>query len=224
MRAMILAAGRGERMQALTLSRPKPLLTVGKHYLIEYAILQCQAAGITHIVINVSYHADQIMQALGDGSRYGVSIAYSIEKERLETGGGIVQALPLLGDAPFVVLSSDVITAYPLANLPRSLSGLAHLVLVPNPSFHPAGDFGLINQTVDREASPKYTFGNVSVLHPDLFAGCTATHFPLNQLLFEAIAQQLITGEIYHGPWYNVGNPSQLAEVQALVNSTSLLS
>lgn len=224
MRAMILAAGRGERMQALTLSRPKPLLTVGKHYLIEYAILQCQAAGITDIVINVCYHADQIMQALGDGSRYGVSIAYSVEKERLETGGGIVNALPLLGDQPFVVLASDIISAYDLKKLCVMGDGLAHLVLVPNPGFHTNGDFGLMNGWVSVEATPKYTFGSIGILHPALFEGCQPVRFPLRDVFIKAMAQPLITGEIYHGPWYNVGNPSQLAEVQALVNSTSLLS
>lgn len=218
MRAMILAAGRGERMGALTAKRPKPLLKVGDSYLIEYAIKQCQRAHITDIVINVAYHADQLQAALGDGSRYGVNIIYSIESERLETGGGIVKALPLLGNEPFVVLSGDVISTYSLLNLPVLRNTLAHLVLVPNPDFHPQGDFGLVNSLVAFDTLPSYTFGNISVLHPDLFLGCEATYFPLSQVLFPAIQKQRISGEIYKGPWYNVGNPSQLASIQSLAS------
>lgn len=216
MRAMILAAGRGERMGALTDALPKPLLKVGDHYLIEHAIFQCQRAGITELVMNLSYHGELIKAALGNGSRYGVRITYSHEPERLETGGGIVNALPLLGDEPFVVLSADVISDYNLNQLPALSHQWAHLVLVPNPDFHNAGDFGLIDGCVDVAASPKYTFGNISVLHPALFQGCELKRFPLREVFMKAIAAQKMTGEIYHGPWYNVGNPSQLAEVQTL--------
>lgn len=222
MRVMILAAGRGERMGELTKRCPKPLLRVGNRALIEYALYQCKVAGFTEVVINVSYHADQIMDTLGDGSRFGLSITYSIEPERLETGGGIVKALPLLGDQPFIVLSGDVITGVPLAKLPRTLNSLAHLVLVPNPDFHPQGDFGLHEGFLTRHTQPTYTFGNVGVYHPDLFAGCEVRPFPLNQLLFPAIEKQQITGEIYQGPWYNVGNPVQLADINRHAG-TSLL-
>jgi MurNAc alpha-1-phosphate uridylyltransferase len=222
MRGMILAAGRGERMGALTEATPKPLLKIGHHYLIEYAIAQCQRAGITELVINLAYHGDQIKAALGDGSRYGVDIAYSQEAERLETGGGIVNALSLLGDQPFVVLSSDVVSAYDLKRLPTLRDQLGHLVLVDNPEFHRQGDFGLVDGRLNMTAMPKYTFGNISVLHPILFNGCEPVRFPLRDVLIKAITAQKISGELYQGAWYNVGNPSQLAEVQMLASPDSL--
>lgn len=222
MRVMILAAGRGERMGELTKRCPKPLLRVGNRALIEYALYQCKLANFTEVVINVSYHGDQIMETLGDGSRFGLSITYSIEPERLETGGGIVKALPLLGSDPFIVLSGDVITGVALEKLPRTLNSLAHLVLVPNPDFHPQGDFGFQAGLLNRHTQPRYTFGNVGVYHPDLFAGCDVHPFPLNQLLFPAIEKQQITGEIYQGPWYNVGTPAQLADINRHAG-TSLL-
>lgn len=222
MRGMILAAGRGERMGALTDATPKPLLKIGKHYLIEYAIAQCQRAGITELVINLAYHGDQIKAALGDGSRYGVDIAYSLEAERLETGGGIVQALPLLGDEPFVVLASDVIATYDLRQLPLLHDRLAHLVFVPNPGFHTNGDFGLVNGWVNLESQPKYTYGSIGVLHPALFEGCEPVRFPLRDVFIKAITFQKMSGELYQGAWYNVGNPSQLAEVQMLASPDSL--
>lgn len=219
MRGMILAAGRGERMGDLTRAQPKPLLRVGKYALIEYALFAFQRAGITELVINVAYLGEQIQAALGDGSRYGVTIAYSVEAERLETGGGIYQALPLLGDEPFVVMSGDIITAYPLQQLPRELTGLAHLVLVPNPAFHPQGDFGLEKNVLTRQTAQQYTFGNVGVYHPDLFKHCEAGHFRLNQVLFPAIDAKQMTGELYHGAWYNVGDASQLSALNQLANN-----
>lgn len=219
---MILAAGRGERMGALTASTPKPLLKAGGHYLIEYVIQHLKQAGFTEIVINVAYRGEQIMQALGDGSRYGVHLAYSVEDERLETGGGILKALPLLGDAPFLVVSSDVVSDFPLATLPAEIVGLAHLVLVANPVYHPRGDFGLCDKLVDMDAKPAHTFANIGIYHPDLFVGCTPGHFPLNQLIFPAIRQAKVTGELYHGSWFNVGTPEQLsafAQSELAINS-----
>lgn len=213
MRAMILAAGRGERMGELTAHTPKPLLRINGEYLIVYAIASLARAGIHELVINVSYHGDQIKKALGDGSRYGVHIAYSEEAQRLETGGGIFKALPLLGNDPFLVVSSDVITDFPFATLPKQLEGLAHLVLVDNPDFHPKGDFGLVNGRVNQHAKPAFTYANIGVYHPALFSGCEPDHFPLNKLLFPAIDQAQVTGEYYQGIWYNVGTPANLAEI-----------
>jgi len=211
---MILAAGRGERMGALTASTPKPLLKAHGHYLIEYVIQHLRQSGITEIVVNVAYHGDQIMQALGNGSRYGVHLTYSVEEERLETGGGIYKALPLLGDTPFLVVSSDVVTDFPLHTLPAQISGLAHLVLVRNPDFHPRGDFGLREKLVDMDARPAHTFANIGIYHPDLFAACSPGYFPLNQLIFPAIRQEKVTGEVYRGCWFNIGTPEQLAEFE----------
>ncbi len=216
MRAMILAAGRGERMGELTLHTPKPLLKVGGHFLIEYAIANLKQADITDIVINIAYHQEQITAALGNGHAFGVDIVYSREKERLETGGGILQALPLLGDEPFVVLSSDVICDFPLQQLPKQPTGLAHLMLVANPDFHPRGDFGLVNEYVDMQAKPTYTFGNVGVYRKELFASSNPGHFPLNKLLFPAIERRQITGEFYTGSWFNIGTPEQLQEMNSL--------
>jgi MurNAc alpha-1-phosphate uridylyltransferase len=230
MRAMILAAGRGERMGELTLHTPKPLLQVGKYRLIEYAIYRLKQAKICDIIINVSYLGEQIQSALGDGSQYGVQIRYSLEKDRLETGGGILQALPLLGDEPFIVLSSDVICDYPLASLPKEPSGLAHLVLVANPEFHPAGDFGLNGQYINRQAQPSYTFGNIGVYRKELFVSAVPGRFPLNQLLFPAIDHQQVTGEVYRGQWYNVGSQAELhraredSNLRPLASETNTLS
>lgn len=218
MRAMILAAGRGERMGELTAQTPKPLLRVGEHCLIEYSIANLKRAGIEEIVINVSYHAEQIKTHLGDGKRYGVKLFYSEEKERLETGGGIFQALPLLGSDPFVVLSCDIITDFPLSTLPKQPTGLAHLVLVQNPSYHPRGDFGLVNDMVDLSAAPALTFANISVMRPELFANCDPGHFRLTKLLMPAIQNKQMTGECYQGLWYNVGTPDDLVQVRSRVN------
>lgn len=222
MRAMILAAGRGERMGALTSTTPKPLLRVGEKYMIEYALANLKQAGIHEIVINISYQAEQIKTALGDGSRYGVNIFYSEEKERLETGGGIFQALPQLGPEPFLVVSSDVITQYPLKQLTlHRLKSLAHLVLVDNPSFHPRGDFGLRDGYVAMDAEPRMTFGNIGIYHPDIFATSTPGFFPLNKILFAAIDKQQITGEHFIGAWFNIGTPTQLEEANLLLTANT---
>lgn len=218
MRAMILAAGRGERMGELTKHTPKPLLRVANKYLIEYAIDSLVRADIRDIVINVSYHAEQIKQALGDGKRYGVNITYLTETERLETGGGIFNALPYLGTDPFVLLSSDVITDYPLRQLPYNPKGLAHLVMVTNPSYHPKGDFGITNNYLDLNAKPSFTFGNVSILRPELFADCEPGHFRLTKLLIPAIENKQMTGEHYQGFWYNIGTPEDLAEINSILS------
>ncbi|MCD6039015.1 MAG: hddC 1 [Gammaproteobacteria bacterium] len=212
MRGMILAAGRGDRMGALTNVTPKPLLRAGKHYLIEYSIAALIKAGIREIVINISYGREQIKAALGNGERYGVIIYYSEEEERLETGGGILQALPLLGQAPFIVISSDIISSYDLQKLPKEPQALAHLVLVKNPPFHPQGDFSLEGRRIYSSSSPTFTFANIGVYRPELFVGCKLGRFPLGPLLHQAIARQQITGEYFAGQWHNIGTPEQLYE------------
>ncbi len=223
MRAMILAAGRGERMGSLTANAPKPLLYVAGKYLIEYAIFSLVKAGIKEIVINVSYQAEQIKTALGDGKRYGVTIFYSEEKERLETGGGIFHALPLLGEEPFIVLSSDIITDYPLHQLPQQPEGLAHLVMVDNPPYHPEGDFGLREGRLVMNVQPTFTFGNISIFRPEFFKNCEPGHFRLTTLLIPAVLANQITGEHYRGAWYNVGTPSDLQEVNLRAREDSNL-
>ena len=210
-------------MGELTQQTPKPLLQVAGHYLIEYALSNVKRAGITEVVINVSHLREQVMAALGDGSRYGMQIMYSEEPERLETGGGILQALPLLGDDPFVVLSADIISNYPIQQLPKQLKGLAHVVLVDNPAFHPRGDFGLMGEYVSLQATPRFTYANIGVYHPDLFAGCQAGYFPLNKLLLPAIEKQCITGEYFQGTWYNIGTTEQLNDVNLRAREDSNL-
>jgi MurNAc alpha-1-phosphate uridylyltransferase len=216
MRGMILAAGRGARMGALTEDKPKALLKIANRYLIEYSIEALLKADIREVVINVCYRGEQIMHALGDGSRYGMTFHYSEEEEALETGGGIFKALPLLGSDPFMVLSCDVITAFPLSTLLKKPEKLAHLVLVDNPSFHPTGDFCLHGKKVYLGGEQTLTFGNIGVYHPALFSHCMPGKFRLGSLLKHAIANEQVTGEHYQGVWHNVGTPGELSQVSCI--------
>jgi MurNAc alpha-1-phosphate uridylyltransferase len=210
MRAMILAAGRGERMGPLTESVPKPLLTLNGKYLIEYSIEALAQTGVRDIVINVCYKKEMLRAALGSGASYGVNLEYSEEETALETGGGIFQALPLLGAEPFLVISSDIITHFSLQSLPAEPLGLAHLVLVKNPSYHPEGDFCLVGNRLYFGKGETLTFGNIGIYRPDLFAGCKAGKFRLGEILKREVLQQNIHGELYTGPWFNIGSPDQL--------------
>lgn len=211
MKAMILAAGRGERLKPLTLKTPKPLLPVGDTTLLGHVLLQVRKAGITDVVINVHHLGDQIMQYAGDGSAFGLKIQYSIENTLLETGGGIFQALPLLGGNPFLVLSADVWTDYPLGQLITKKTNGAHLVFVDNPDFHLAGDYALDEAGFVRTDLPnKLTYANVGLLHPDLFCEEKGGVFRLNSVFQKAITKQQVTGERYAGVWYNVGTQREL--------------
>ncbi len=219
MKAMILAAGRGLRLRPLTDSTPKPLIPIADKPLILHQVLRLAKIGIKEIVINISYQAKQIIEALGDGRAYGVRINYSFEPTALETGGGICQALSILGPNPFIVLSADIWTDFPLEHLfSRSLNKvtLAHLILVDNPSFHPQGDFHLIqNNLLSLDGtSAKFTFASVGIYHPDLFENKSGT-FPLSSLLYEYIAEKKITGEYYKGLWFNIGTPTELERLHA---------
>lgn len=220
MKAMILAAGRGERMRPLTDTIPKPLAPFGKRRLIEPLLENLNQAGIKQIVINVSYLAQQIIDYLGDGSRYGLEICYSLETEvgGLETGGGVLQALPLLGEEPFLIVSSDIVTNFPFATLGKKrISGGAHLVLVDNPSFHPQGDFHLQEDgLVHLQGNNMLTFASIGILHPQLFAGCTPSKFPLLTVFKQAIQSKQMTGEHYRGPWHNIGTIDQLKTAQKI--------
>jgi MurNAc alpha-1-phosphate uridylyltransferase len=222
MKAMILAAGKGERMRPLTLTTPKPLVRVGGVPLIEYHLRALAAAGFTDIVINHAWLGQQIEDYLGDGSRYGVSIRYSAEGEPLETGGGIFRALPLLGDEAFVVVNGDIWTDYDFSVLHQPINGLAHLVLASNPSHHPAGDFCLV-ETLVRDGQPEaatLTYSGIAVLHPQLFDGCTAGAFKLAPLLRKAMADGQVTGEQLKGHWVDVGTHERLAEVESLIEAS----
>ena len=223
MRAMILAAGRGERMGELTLTTPKPLLRVGNHFLIEYAIHNCKRAGIYDVVINVSYGAEKIKNALGDGKQYGINIQYSEEVERLEVGGGIFNALSHLGQDPFIVISADVITDYPLKQLKLKPIHLAHLILVDNQHYHPEGDFGLRDGLIDFNSQTKLTFANVGIYHPKIFANCQPGYFSWRTVMQPVIDNQQVTGEYFSGNWHNVGTPQDLSRANEDANLRTLV-
>jgi MurNAc alpha-1-phosphate uridylyltransferase len=219
MKAMILAAGRGERMRPLTDNTPKPLLHIGKKPLIEYHLENLTKGGFTEVVINIAHLSEKIRNALGDGQRYGVKIHYSDEGEQaLETGGGIFRALPLLGDSPFLVINGDVWCDYPLA--PRHLDepNLAHLVLVDNPTHHPQGDFSTRNGRLFLTGDPRLTFSGIGYYHPRLFEGCSEDKFPLAPLLFETARRGLASAEHYCGRWYDIGTPQRLQVLDATLS------
>ncbi len=215
---MVLAAGRGERMRPLTDREPKPLLRVGGKRLIEYHLERLASGGFNQIVINTGWLGDMIEAALGNGARFGLSITYSHERpEALETGGGIFHALPLLGDAPFLLVNGDVWTDIDYGALRRDppAGSLAHLVFVPNPPQHARGDFVLENGLVyDREGA-RHTYSGIGIYRPGLFAGCQPGKFPLVPLLRAAIARAALTGELHTGRWYDIGTTERLAALDA---------
>jgi len=222
MKAMILAAGKGERLRPLTLHTPKPLVRAGGVPLIEYHVRALVAAGFHELVINHAWLGAQIEAYLGDGARFGARIAYSAEGEPLETGGGIQRALPLLGSEPFLLVNGDIWTDYPFANLRRAPDGLAHLVLVDNPAHHPQGDFRLADGRVaPRAEQPGLTYSGIAVLDPALFAGCRPGAFKLAPLLLAAMAEGQVGGEHFRGRWVDVGTHERLAEVERLLAEPS---
>jgi MurNAc alpha-1-phosphate uridylyltransferase len=229
MRAMILAAGRGERMRPLTDHTPKPLLPVGGKPLIVWHIERLVAAGITELVINHAHLGQQIEDALGDGSRFGASIRYSPEAAALETAGGIANALPLLGDEVFAVVNGDVWCDYDFARLVELAAGLqsshdlAHLVLVNNPEHHPNGDFPLEGGRISTTspAFAKFTFSGIGLYRPALFDGIArGSAAPLAPLLRVAIAEGRVSGEHHAGRWVDVGTPRRLAELDKEVRAS----
>jgi len=216
---MILAAGRGERMRPLTDAVPKPLLTVRGKPLIAWHLEALARAGIREVVINLAWQGAQIRAALGDGSAWGLDIAYSDEGElAYETGGGIFHALPLLGADPFLVVNGDVWTRFDFAGLRIGADADAHLVLVPNPPQHPRGDFTLQAGVVGEDASPgalRYTYSGIGLYRPQFFAGCTPGRFPLLPLLRRSIGAGRLHGELFGGEWQDIGTPERLAALEA---------
>jgi N-acetyl-alpha-D-muramate 1-phosphate uridylyltransferase len=219
--AVILAAGRGERMRPLTDSIPKPLLRVGGKALVEWQIERLAAGGFRDLVVNHSHLGAAIEQALGDGSRYGVRIAYSHEPRALETAGGIAQAMHLLGAEPFAVVSADIYTDFDYARLRDPLRDIgadpvrraAHFVLVDNPPWHAAGDMGLAGELVVREG-PHLTYGNIAVFHPGLFRDVApGTWLKLFPWAYRFVGEGRVTGEHFAGTWENLGTPRQLEDL-----------
>jgi N-acetyl-alpha-D-muramate 1-phosphate uridylyltransferase len=236
MKVMLLAAGRGERLRPLTDATPKPLLEVGGEPLVAHQLRWLARAGLTEVVINLFHLGDQIADFVGDGRAFGVDVHYSREAVLLETGGGIVKALPLLGDGPFAVLNGDIWTDYPFERLRRALGpgDLAHLVLTPTPSHRSEGDFNLIGAhptpaeseashgRVVRGAHRPFTHSGISVLSPELFRGIDRARlrpFSLRDLWFEAADDNRVSGELWHGTWADIGSQEQLATVQRMASA-----
>ncbi len=218
MKAMILAAGRGERMRPLTDRTPKPLLRIGGQTLIEHHVHALVHAGINELVINHAHLGEQLVAALGEGGAYGATIHWSPEPEgALETGGGIFNALSLLNDEPFVVVNTDIWTDFDFADLPAQPDGLAHLVLVDNPAHHPQGDFVLDDTQVSRDGPVQLTFSGIGVYRHELFTGCSAGAFPLAPLLRTAMDAGQVSGQHYAGRWFDIGTPERLEAINDIV-------
>ena len=214
--AMILAAGIGERLFPLTLTVPKPLIEVKGKALCVYHIERLASIGVKDIVINTHYLAEKIQTYLGNGNAWGVNIAYSEEKEKLDTGGGIANALPLLGDGPFILVNSDVYTDYDFTQLSLNENDLARLVLVSNPEHHLEGDFVLTGEGyvhAKTAAQPTLTYAGIGLYHPALFTRESEKTFPLTKVLNPAIKEKRISGEHFQGQWVDVGTPARLESV-----------
>ncbi|MGH8274759.1 MAG: N-acetylmuramate alpha-1-phosphate uridylyltransferase MurU [Gammaproteobacteria bacterium] len=212
MHAMILAAGRGERLRPLTDTTPKALIEVAGKPLVVHAIERLYAAGITDIVINLGWLGGQIRERLDDGAALGVRIVYSDEGENtLETAGGIVNALPLLGAEPFWVVNCDVLCDYPFPDLKLAPNDLAHFVLVKNPARKESGDFPLDNGRVGAENGERLTYAGIGLYRPEFFAGESAERKPLLPLMQRAAAAGRVAGEHYRGRWLDIGTPERLA-------------
>lgn len=219
MKAMILAAGRGNRMRPLTDHTPKPLLEAGGKPLIQHHIERLAAAGIHDLVINHAHLGEQIEARLGDGRIFGVRIRYSPEETALETGGGIHRALPLLGDAPFLVINGDIWCDLDPGALHLDDWDLAHLVLVANPSHHPRGDFALSAGRVQTDGPERLTFSGIGVYRPELFTDCHPGAFPLAPLLRAAMRDGRVGGQFHGGQWLDIGTPERLRALDAWLSA-----
>ena len=220
MKAMLLAAGRGERMRPITDSTPKPLVRVGGRPLIAWHLAALARAGIREVVVNLSWLGAQVRATLGDGRDYGVLITYSDEGPvPLETGGGIFKAVPLLGPGPFLVVNADIWTDIDFAALALEAHAHARLLLIPNPPHHPRGDFGLEGDLVVSRDSDRYTYSGVGLYRPEFFGGCTPGRFPLLPVLNRAIAAALVRGQVHRGEWCDVGTVERLASLDARVRA-----
>ncbi len=214
--ALILAAGRGERMRPLTERTPKPLLQVGGKRLIEWHLEALARAGVRYVVINTSHLADRFPDALGDGSRYGLRIRYSYEGATpLETGGGMLRALPLLASDTFIAINGDVWTDFDSGTLPAQPDGLAHLVMVDNPPHHPRGDFVLRDGRLHDEDAPRLTFAGIAVYRRALFDDLVPGVFSIVPRLREAMRAGRVGGQHHTGAWSDVGTPERLSELDA---------
>ena len=212
MRAMILAAGRGERLRPLTATIPKCLVEVRGQSLLERHLRHVRDAGIESVVVNLGWLGERIEARIGSGEAFGLEVRYSREGDDiLETGGGIVKALPMLGDEPFVVINADVYTEMPVPVVELGPDMLGHLVLVPTPDYRPSGDFDLVDGLVRNSEDPALTFSGIAVYRPEFFAYCDPVRFPLAPMLREAADSGRLSGSLYQGLWADVGTPERLA-------------
>jgi len=223
MKAMLLAAGRGERLRPLTDSIPKALVEAGGKPLIAWHLERLARAGFREAVINISHLGERIVERLGDGARFGLRLSYSRERERLETAGGIANALGLLGREPFLLVNADIYCECEFDRLRGVALGkrLAHLVLVPNPPHRTAGDFSLAHGAVGMDPAPRYTYAGVAVMAPALIDPVKpGEKAPLAPLLYDAAACGRLGGELYEGPWQDVGTVERLAELERLLRES----
>jgi MurNAc alpha-1-phosphate uridylyltransferase len=215
MKAMILAAGRGERLRPLTDTRPKSIVDVGGKTLLERHLEHIQAAGIKTVVINLGWLGEQIADRIGNGKELGLDVIYSLEGDNiLETGGGIFKALPRLGTAPFLVINADIFTDMPVPRITLRDDVLGHLVLVPTPAYRAHGDFDIEDGLIRRSEKPAYTFSGVAVYRPEFFARCTSGRFSLAPMFFHAADRGRLSGSLYEGPWADIGTPERLEAVR----------
>lgn len=220
MYAMILAAGKGERMRPLTLTMPKPLLEAGGKPLLQYHIEALARACITTVVINTGRFGNMIEARFGDGSAFGLTIRYSHEgDEPLGTGGGIRKALPLLGPEPFILINGDVWTDFDYASLPTRLAGLAHLIMVGNPPHNEGGDFSVVGTSITPDGHILCTYSGIGVYQPGLFVSDNE-FFSFVPLLKKAIADNQVSGEVYRGRWFDIGTPQRLAALDQLLQQS----
>ena len=212
--AMILAAGRGERLRPITERLPKALVEVRGKSLLERHLERLAAAGVRTVVINLGWLGEQIVERVGSGDAFGLNVVYSNEGDDiLETGGGIHRALPLLGVDPFLVVNADVFTDMPIVSVPLTDNDVAHLCLVPTPSHKPTGDFDLDGDRVVNAIGPRLTFSGIAVYRPQFFADCNPGRFPLAPMLRQAADAGRLAGSLYEGMWEDVGTPERLEKL-----------
>ena len=214
-RAMVLAAGRGERLRPLTDELPKALVEINGTSLLERHLGALSDAGIVNIVINLGWHGEQIAERVGSGARYGLDVVYSLEGDNiLETGGGIHKALPMLGTDPFLVVNADIYTDMPVPDIALADGTVGHLVMVPTPAYREHGDFDLVDGLIRNAGAPELTFSGVAMYRPEFFADCEPGRFPLAPMLKKAADAGALAGSLYEGRWADVGTPERLAVLE----------
>ena len=222
LKCMLLAAGMGERLRPLTDHRPKPLIKIAGKPLIEHHLEKLKLAGYSEVVINLSYLGNMIREFIDDGRRFGLDIQFSDEgEEPLETAGGIIQALPLLGDKPFLVINSDIWCDHSLSFPELSKDNLAHLILVNNPPHNPDGDFVYEFGNVYNDGSNFLTYSGIGIYDPKLFQEYTASKLPLAPILRSAVDKGVVSAEYYTGAWFDIGTPARLEETENYIYKTS---